>query len=474
MTNLLQDKTIYTVVRKAPFKKVERELNAMLLDLKNEEKLPEKTYRKLHSSDAIPPSIRGSIKHHKVNHPLRPIVTSIDSALYNTSKFLSQILSPLQNQNGFSVTNSTQFRNEISKMTISGDETMVSFDVVSLFTSIPVDKACTCIRTKLENDDTLSDRTQLDIHDILRLLQFVLSNSFFVYNDITYKQIHRCAMGSPVSVIVANLCMEVIEEQAIQSATTSPKTWKRFVDDSFAIINKNAITSFHDTLNSIGPHIKFTIEHEKGEQIAFLAMLISRRNNSISIHVYRKPTHTDRYLDYASHHDLKHKISTANTLINRSLNVPTTENGKLKELQHVSAALVSNGYPKTIVSKVIKISKVIKTEKAMPSPEELVRTFFELIEPSEPCAGYATLPYIKGITEPLSRTLKKHNIKVCNKPLRTLEQEFPSVKHRPTTEEKNNVIYKIPCKDCAWNYIRETGRSLKTRKAEHIRNVKKQ
>ena len=155
--------------------------------------------------------------------------------------FCREILSPLQNQNGFSVTNSTQFRNEISKMTISEDETMVSFDVVSLFTSLPVEKACTYIRTKLENDDTLSDRTQLDIDDILRLLQFVLSNSFFVYNDITYKQIHGCAMGSPVSVIVANICMEVIEEQAIQSATTPPKTWKRFVDDSFAIINKNAI-----------------------------------------------------------------------------------------------------------------------------------------------------------------------------------------------------------------------------------------
>ena len=143
MTNLLQDKTTCTVARKAPFKKVERELNALLPDLKNQEKLPDKTYRKLHSSDAIPPSIKGSIKHHKVNHPLRPIVTSIDSALYNTSKFLSQILSLLQNQNSFSVTNSTQFRNEISKMTISEDEPMVSFDVVSLFTDIPVVKACT-------------------------------------------------------------------------------------------------------------------------------------------------------------------------------------------------------------------------------------------------------------------------------------------------------------------------------------------
>ena len=65
-------------------------------------------------------------------------------------------------------------------------------------------------------------------------------------------------MGSPVSAIVANLCMEVIKEQAIQFATTPPKTWKRFVDDSFAIINKNAITSFHDTLDSTDPHITFS------------------------------------------------------------------------------------------------------------------------------------------------------------------------------------------------------------------------
>ena len=361
-----------------------------------------------------------------------------------------------------------QFRNEISTITISEDETMVSFDVVSLFTAIPVDKACTYIRTKLINDNTLSDRTQLDIDDILRLLEFVLSNSYFIYNDVTYKQIHGCAMGSPVSAIVANLCMEVIEEQAIQSAITPPKTWKRFVDDSFAIINKNAVTSFHNTLNSIDPHIKFTIEHEKDGQIAFLDTLVSRHNNSISFNVFRKPTHTDRYLDFSSHHDLKHKISTATTLINRSLNLPTTEDSKYKELKHISKTLASNGYPKPLISKVIKS----QTDKATPSPEELVRTFFEQVEPSETYNGHATLPYIKGVTEPLSRTLRKHNIKVYNKPLRTLQREFPSVKHRPPTEEQTNVIYKIPCKDCPWNYIGETGRSLKTRKSEHVRNVK--
>ena len=52
-------------------------------------------------------------------------------------------------------------------------------------------------------------------------------------------------MASPVSAVVANLCMEVIEEQAIHNAVIPPKVWKRFVDDSFAIIKKSAAFMTH-------------------------------------------------------------------------------------------------------------------------------------------------------------------------------------------------------------------------------------
>ena len=138
--------------------------------------------------------ICGSIKHHKDGYSLRPIVTCSGSALYNTSRFLTDILAPIQNRNGFSVANSQEFSNEIADVIIQDDETMVSFDVVSLFTAIPVDKACDYIRKKLEDDSSLHSRTKLDIEDIISLLNFVLSNNYFVYNDTIYKQIHGCAM----------------------------------------------------------------------------------------------------------------------------------------------------------------------------------------------------------------------------------------------------------------------------------------
>lgn len=131
-------------------------------------------------------------------------------------------------------------------MEISDDEVMVSFDVVLLFTAIPVNKAGDYIRNKLNNGSALQSRTSLTTDDIISPLDFTLSNNYFVHNNCIYKHVHGCAMGSPVSPIVANLCMEVVKELAINTSTVAPRVWKRYVDDSFVIIKKDAVSSFHD------------------------------------------------------------------------------------------------------------------------------------------------------------------------------------------------------------------------------------
>ena len=155
-------------------------------------------------------------------------------------------------------------------------------DVVSLFTAIPVDKACDYINNKLLKDDPLFSVTSLDITSVLN---FVLSNNYFIYHDKIYKQIHGFAMGSPVSPVVANLCTEAIEEVAINTSEVQLKVWKRCVDDIFCIIKRNAVNFFHTTLNSIDPHIAFTIEEESEQQIASLNTLVSHKDNTITIGV---------------------------------------------------------------------------------------------------------------------------------------------------------------------------------------------
>jgi len=80
---------------------------------------------------------------------------------------------------------------------------------------------------------------------------------------------------------------------------------------------------------------------------------------------------------------------------------------------------------------------------------------------------------MKVLTEPLMRLLRNNEIRVVSKPFKTLQQEFPSPKFRqPMDLRTNAVVSKIPCSDCSWNYIGETGRCFQTRNKEHKRNLK--
>ena len=96
--------------------------------------------------------------------------------------------------------------------------------------------------------------------------------------------------------------------------------------------------------------------------------------------------------------------------------------------------------------------------------------FFKWAIPSD-FINYAVLPDINGISQPLTRLLQKHDVRVVSKPFKTLPQEFPSPKSRPPIELQPNVVYKISCADCPWSYVGETGRCFETRKKEHMRNV---
>jgi len=98
--------------------------------------------------------------------------------------------------------------------------------------------------------------------------------------------------------------------------------------------------------------------------------------------------------------------------------------------------------------------------------------FFKIVEPTESGKSFASLPYIKGVTEPLTRVLEKQDVTVVNKPFTTLQQQYPAPKFRPSMVSQTNVVYKIPCTNCSWCYIGETGRVFNARKKEHLRNTK--
>ena len=138
-------------------------------------------------------------------------------------------------------------------LTINHDECMVSFDVISLFTKIPVDVAKTVVLERLKKDDTLDDRSDLILTDIMTALNLCLDNTYLYFHGKFYRRIFGVAIGSPVSVIIANLVMENVEEVAMSIFLNPPKFWRRFVDDTFVIIKKQRLMNFIIILITLKP-----------------------------------------------------------------------------------------------------------------------------------------------------------------------------------------------------------------------------
>ena len=100
----------------------------------------------------------------------RPIVSTIGSPTYDLAKEIARILSPLAGSSETSITNTGEFIERLKKVDISSGDMMVSFDVVSLFTQVPLKEAMEVISTRLEQDETLEERTNIPVHDIRHLM----------------------------------------------------------------------------------------------------------------------------------------------------------------------------------------------------------------------------------------------------------------------------------------------------------------
>ena len=167
-------------------------------------------------------------------------------------------------------------------------------------------------------------------------------------------------------------------------------------------------------------------------------------DGSIKTTVYRKQTHTDKYLDFNSHNPISNKIAVVRTLYHRAT-THTTGSALSTELSHVKSSLLKNGYPKSLIDRHTRPIQVKDKE-----------------EEKDPRATIC-LPYVRGTSEVLRRILESHDIRVAFKPCSTLKQALVHPKDSLNDLQKANVVYKITCADCPASYVGETKRRLGTR-----------
>ncbi|BHF70575.1 hypothetical protein SprV_0301362700 [Sparganum proliferum] len=274
----------------------------------------------------------GLPKVHKDGASLRPIVSLKGTPTYGLAKWLFRRLKFLTAESDTTVSSSAQFLEKLKGVTLHPNEVMVSFDVTSLFTSIPQDLAIETLELLLQSkyDET---ENRLGHAQILQLLKLCL-RTYFTFDGTIHEQVKGTPMGSPISGFIAEAVLQRLELLVFQHH--KPKFWARYVNDAFVIIERDQVLTFQEHLNAVFPDIQFTMEEENNDQLAFLDVLLCRKDcGELKTKVFRRATNTMQVLNFNSNHPISHKRSCVRTLYRRVETLCSEPEDRIAELQYL-------------------------------------------------------------------------------------------------------------------------------------------
>ena len=209
-----------------------------------------------------PGKIYGQVKVHKEGHPLRPVVSMIGTPEYEFAKFLDNYIKP-NIPKDFMLTSTSEFVDKLKLCSIQGNETMVSFDVSSLFTNVPLMETIDIVIDHVYSKDAII--TPPFKKQFFRRMLVLCSRGMFIYNNDWYEQVDGVAIGSPLAPSLANMFLAHIECRLLSNKrhipSNFPKLYLRYVDDTFCLFEcPDHYKQFLDILNSLHPNLIFTVE----------------------------------------------------------------------------------------------------------------------------------------------------------------------------------------------------------------------
>ena len=304
--------------------KREASLQRFLRKLKQKNFFNENEYDKLYPSGSAPARIYGTPKIHKFSPSdsfpkLRPIVSSIGTFNYDLARFLYDLLSRLV-PNDYSCKGTFSFASQIKNANLS-KKILVSYDVTSLFTNIPLQETIDIAINLIFNHNPNLNITKKELK---KLFLFATSQTHFIFNSKFYNQIDGVAMGSPLAPVLANIFMGFYESKWLNEYNLNkPKFYFSYVDDILAAFDKEQDSlDFLNFLNKRHPNIKFTIEKQTNHSIAFLDVFFSGINNqNLTLQTYHKSTYAGLLLNFKSFTSFSYKISLIKCLIDRSFKI---------------------------------------------------------------------------------------------------------------------------------------------------------
>ena len=456
--NLVQNKTISSIIFA-----IELKINTLLRKLKATKTIAEDTYKSLFASGSNLGLLYGLPKIHKLNVPLRPILSAVNLANHALAKFLVPLLSNLT-KNEFSLTNSFNFAHEIKSQ--NSNHFMVSFDVESLFTNVPLFETVDLIIQQLFPSPN-SKFLNFSLNDFRSLLLLAVSDYYFIFDSKIYKQIEGISMGCALGPTFADIFMISLEKIIFTTCPEEfrPVFYRRYVDDTFALFrDPSHAPRFLEFINNLHNNINFTMETESDNKLPFLDVLVTRNNSMFCTSVFRKETFTGLGMNFYSSCIKKFKLNSINTLLYRAYEVCSTFQSLHIEFEFLRDYLLKKKFPNFCIDK--HISRFLDSKY---HPKENLPTVPKEIK-------YVSLPFLgplhSSFHSQLIKILKSFfpatEFRLCYVNPLTIGSLFRSKDTLPS-DLRSSVVYEFTCPGCksGSSYIGSTSRQLMVRVAEH-------
>ena len=341
---------------------VEKDDNLQQLDqfqthircLKGKGVITNEDYQRIYSTSAAIPTMYGLPKVHKDGTPLRPILASTGSFNHECAKWLSDILSPLRSHST-NLKDTFSFIDIVKNFTLN-DSVMYSFDVVSLFTNIPLQFTLQLIFGAIFKD-SIETFHSLNKRRFKTFLNWAASSTTSQFQGKYYKQVDGIAMGSPIAPMLADVFMSYVIEEALSASQQNRLTVQlRYADDLFLVISSDEeAQSFFGVINCFHKSINFTQEQECNGQLAFLDVLVLRNTGNIAqTSVFRKKTHTGLYLKWTSFVPYRYKRNLVNSLLQWAFKIGSSYKLIHSDFMRIKDMLAKNGNPMTFVDNCIR------------------------------------------------------------------------------------------------------------------------
>jgi hypothetical protein len=298
--------------------------------------------------NAFAPTIKGLIKIHKSDMPIRPVVNWRNAPAYKLSRFLTSKInhfSPLSYS--FNVKNSAALITDLQHTPITPTSRIASLDIKNMYPNIPTSET----RQILQNILTANNTEHTLSTEILHCYDTITTQNYFTHNDQILTQTDGLAMGAPSSSIISEIFLQHMEHTHLPSITLKYNllNYHRYVDDILIVydIEHTDIHSILNDFNSIHTKLPFTQETETHNAISYLDITIFRSPHSVNIGIYSKPTFTDSIIPFTSNHPIQHKYAAIKFLHNR-LNSYTLQGAEYtKEENIIQNILHNNAFPAT-------------------------------------------------------------------------------------------------------------------------------